>query len=112
MFKILLLLLCMLLSRISSYGINNRFMIIHSTKLPSSLSSLSLLLSSSSLSSLSSSSPSSLPIGCIIATNNNLNEEQLEIIDDIIFNTVDQKFQPPVFLVGKKDMKLTLNKLS
>ena len=35
----------------------------------------------------------------------------MEIIDDIIFNTVDQKFQPPVFLVGKKDMKLTLNNI-
>ena len=53
--------------------------------------------------------PSSLPTGVIIATNNNLSDEQLEIIDDILFTT--QQYQPPVFIVGQSDLKLTLNNI-
>jgi len=53
--------------------------------------------------------PSSLPTGVIIATNNNLSNEQLEIIDDILFTASNQ--QPPVFIVGKNDLKLTLNNI-
>ena len=97
MLKLLLLLYISI--RVASYGniVHKRYM--YSSKL--SLSS----------SPLSPQIPSSLPVGCIIARNNNLNEEQLEIIDDIIFNTVNQQFQPPVFICGKNDMKLTLNKI-
>ena len=69
-------------------------------------------LSSLSLSSESSVSiVPSLPIGAIIATNNNLKDEHLEIIDDILFSAVSQKLQPPVFIVGKNDMRLTLKNI-
>jgi hypothetical protein len=59
-------------------------------------------LSSVSLSSDPSISIPTLPTAVIIATNNNLKDEQLEIIDDILFSTVNQKMQPPVFIVGNQ----------
>lgn len=51
--------------------------------------------------------PQSLPLGVIIATNNNLSEDQLEIIDDIIYTSSGQN--PPVLIVSNNDLKLTLN---
>jgi len=124
MFKLLLLLLLSI--RISGFPSKNQVVRscneINQMKMLNFLSKKndnfhSLKLSSSSSSSSSSTSrnqpiiPSSLPFGCIIATNNNLNDEQLEIIDDILFNTVNQQFQTPVFICGKNDIKLTLNNI-